>query len=295
MASTVTPSSSLPSLKQGVSIRTLNSYLAGAIRMIGSGRKTRFVLSGTSTTPTFFDETSCTVGIGRLSNSPQVLIINHNLEPNDFGQREFIFTPIFNDVYHDTIADTVGLITTPDAKEQTPLQLRYKSLVHKDQLNGIIEPLTIRPLIDHTATPPEKALVPHANVGLMTSLGKTEIASQFIDVLQSSIHPYVDDRTNTNPKLCVIPTGSFDAQLQPFDDTKSKKQMIYTEVYSAQGFSFNFGDPEIEGVLLSMTASQNTFAPRNSRSATAGFVYTLSNLTGAFIGTDSIAFGGLKK
>jgi hypothetical protein len=117
---------------------------------------------------------------------------------------------------------------------------------------------------------------------------------QFVEFSPDRIPAYIDSVGSFNTDRVPLPgwvndevdlikpfveVANIEYQLRTITDAGIKSALASSDAFRSGSFPGN------DGLL-----------PRNKRSANAGFVYTISNLTGSTqYGTDSIAFGGLKK
>lgn len=148
-------------------------------------------------------------------------------------------------------------------------------------LDGAIEPLTIRDAAAFTSI--EDPISHRARGTIMGGnedpiLGSDMLSSFFPYAKNSDFVPFLDsaDAIGTTQILGLI-SDPADDKIIAYDDSILDTRFLST-------------NSNINVALLSMTgSSDDDFRPLNSKSATSGFVY------GNKEGTDSLAFGGLKK
>jgi hypothetical protein len=177
-------------------------------------------------------------------------------------------------------------------------------------LNGVIEPLTIRPVISFFSI--EWPHESHAFRGQLMGGNPNKISLSSDRVLS------VDYRPTKLVPLKVLPSSSFDVKayvnnelyLDAFETTKSGSGDAQQTLGYVHG-DLNYIDPYADGVggvgaylrglgvtaeshgqdmvsaLTAMSASTENYIPPNKKSATSGFVYN------SICGTDSIAFGDM--
>lgn len=177
-------------------------------------------------------------------------------------------------------------------------------------LNGIIEPLTIRPVISFFSI--EWPYESHAFRGQLMGGNENKITFSSDRVLT------VDYRPTRLAPLKILPSSSIDSRayvneelyLDAFESAKEGLSVsqqtvgyINSNFNSIDAFSDEVGGigsylkdlgitPATHGadmvlVFQSMTGSSENYVPPSKKSATAGFVYNTIN------GTDSIAFGDM--
>lgn len=205
----------------------------------------------------------------------------HFLKKNNFGMDKFYkkpgtpyqdidyFDPIdFIEVQRDESYILVNLITFPIITDDLDHAENY-------QLNGIIEPLTIRSVASfYSINVPFEA---HEVRGCLMG-GNTD--QNFASDQITSIYEFDVRYDNTIEHLDNDGYYKFDkSRLLPFNDNTNIANLI----------TINSIDSSFIPAIINMTGSTENYISSNKRSATCGWDYN-SNVT---IGTDSIAFGGL--
>jgi len=293
-------SGSINALRQGVSIRSWRSRWAHAnsyVLFSDDGIK-HLIRSGSSEPePHIFDETISGRGAERLDGFPAHSRVSHDVMVLNYGQSlEFDDTLPFDDIDGPTAGSAPRYLSS---LPEYPIVFFNKSL-KGPQTDGVIEPLTIRRMIDFSVLGGnnERDIAHSIKAGLGYMVAESfrgfNTISQFIEFSPNRIPAYVDNVESFYTDKVPLPGYVTDevASIKPYVDTSLQE-------YQAR----NVTDDQIRAILESTDefrsgsyGGTDNMLPRNSRSATAGFVYTLSNLTGSTkYGTDSIAYGGLKK
>jgi len=292
-------SGAINALRQGVSIQTWHQRWAHANSYIlfgGSGIKNLVRSGSVDTHPTIFDDHIAGKGAARLDGFPTHARVNHDIMVLNYGQAlEFDDTT----PWLETVGPTTGTATTYlEESLEFPDTFFYKNIPAGPNVDGVLEPFTIRRMIDFSdlAGNNNRDIAHSIKGGLSFMAGETSrgfnIASQFIEFLSDHIAPYKDsaDLFESIP----IP-GSITTELEPIEPFIDISTVEYQnrDVHDAEIFDELINDDTFRSGSYGGTDS---LLPRNSKSATAGFLYSIPNLTGSTqYGTDSIAFGGLKK
>ncbi len=181
-----------------------------------------------------------------------------------------------------------------DKSQIYPQILWNASLTDPYQLDGAIEPLTIRnavTLMLVEGTPPAHRISAELLDGNADERGKTSQVVQVYDYRSPLVvKPFIDyPEYFGQTALTSIPLPgviSMNEQvLRPFVDTT----FDYRSVYDSPFYENNIG-ADMAAAITAMSGSFDTLLRSNQVSATAGFVYDNNPL-----GTDSLAFGGLKR
>ena len=317
--STATNTGSLDQLRQGVSVRTMEQRFGGVIPRFSAGsppdilvngklfkgenrffddsvefpEKVKTNVSGTQVVTTPINDTE----FNRVSFAP-----NHKMIRRDFGQPKlFKDDEPFEDMPK---WNPVQFMEDDGCSMIYPYILANVSMRDPDQMDGVIEPLAIRSRASRNSIDwPYEA---HSVKGFLLdgaedSRGNSIPIKQQVDLGPQSFEPFDD--------------GGFEffghGQYQKLD--KNNETVYYDDSVKWQGYlhdqpevispyvdatdrtlafePLNSGsNVEIFNVVTSITGSIDDINDRGHKSATAGFVYF-----GAEDGTDSLAFGGLKK
>ena len=173
--------------------------------------------------------------------------------------------------------------------EVYPQILRNVSLLNPYQLDGAIEPLTIREAVSMMSI--EGSDLAHSiKVNMSAGNPGSPTIVQIYDyrvILKTK--PFIDfpEYMGSTAQTAITKPGIISGEepiIQPFVDT--------TFMYRLESdSSFREGNPWEEGnPLMESSASFDVMLRSNQVSAAAGFIYENNPL-----GTDSLAFGGLKK
>jgi hypothetical protein len=213
--------------------------------------------------------------------------LNHQVEPNIFGQ-DGMFTLNENLFVDGDRHDPSQRVNTSSLEAVADGPFSF---------NGVIEPLTIRDKV--TGLGVESPFFAHDVFGNLQGgnedpLKRSDQILQFIPlpaVSASVQEPWLDSEEtagSTNGAI-RIPGYIMDEVrlIRPFDDSASG-----TLFSGAPGEGRAANNQDVVDALRDMTGSvDNDFRPFKHKSATAGFIYE----NNTEIGTDSIAFGGLKR
>lgn len=217
---------------------------------------------------------------------------NHFIELVTFGQsKEFTDDTKWEELL---VFDPVLFIQDQDALI-FPVVLGNASLTDPERLGGVIEPLTIGVralLVSPNADEEPHDVRGHIMDGNEDSFGKTSRVVDFIDFfgVNEPRDVFIDSSDNVGTAGGSIQTpGVFPEDekiVRPFDDAE-----FASTAYIVSGSLTGTGSAEIENILSTSTGSNTARRlPVGARSLGAGFTYTNNP-----DGTDSLAFGGLKK
>ena len=172
-----------------------------------------------------------------------------------------------------------------------PIILSNVSLKNPYQLDGAIEPLTIRDVVTRTSvTWPNEAhgVKGHFGSGNEDSFGSVDVILQLVPLSSSGApSPYFDALSSLGDTI----TGSVKwdgdvsdvkSNVLAFDEIQWLRRLIKRGTLS--------GSDILSATLSMRPTDDGHMVPTNFRSAGAGF--TFSTFTSASLGTDSIAFGG---
>jgi hypothetical protein len=219
----------------------------------------------------------------------------HIIRPNSYGvnnldiisEKSYIEIDYFNPIDYlkaqEPGTTLAKVITFPIITDDCNQQENYI-------LNGIIEPLTIRPVISFFSI--EFPFESHAmrasfmggNSDPRFFSGEQVLTVDYLDFTNENY--YLDAFGNTSGEGGMpIQTIGYVSErynhISPFDDNK-----IYLRTF---GITVETHGEDMVKVFEIMTGSTGNYVPPNKKSSTSGFVY--DNI--GSIGTDSIAFGGL--
>lgn len=215
-------------------------------------------------------------------------IDSYYLTSSWFGQpKSFSDNTAFHDISN---FSAVGYLNDVNNVEYFPSILGNVNLVDPFQMDGVIEPLTIRSAIAGTSIDvPFEAKSTWGSIeeGNIDYTRRSDRIFQYYDVkIPSIVSPFIDsgEYFGTHLTGSVILPGEFSSNrkiIRPFSDTdKSAVYDITASINSA----------DIANAIRAMLSSQDEFLPRDVRSSGAGFTYDNTPM-----GTDSLAFGGLKR
>ena len=304
MPSEATLSQSVNFFRQGVSVRTPRQLFGSSLAPnIFSKEPFRYVASGSSYSYTVFNDEVAGFGAGRLGGKNTVTQVTHELEDSNYGQpSEFVKGVPFEDIDSEYVSGGSGVTFLAETDSfykgsRYPDVLFNKTLKSPAQMDGVMEPLTIRREIEFSAL--EGSDVFHKIRGALTSdvdltfRGSTPILQQ-VAFSPRRIEPYLDapeffgsssDGIISLPGLVMEADSSATA---PFVDTS-------IEIFQMQGLPTGSGQDSDNTVIRDavgvMTASTDSMFIDGYRSSGAGFTYINQNK----YGTDSVAFGGLEK
>ena len=294
MPTEISLSQSLNYFRQGVSIRTPRQYFATSMApQINSGRVFRWLVSGTAYNSVIFDDTIAGNGPSRLGSKNAINEVVHELEIANYGQPELFTkgTPYVDDVDSEYLSGGVGgaFLGMTDCLTRLPMVMFNKTLKNPAQMDGVIEPLTIRSEIDFSA--PEGSDVFYKLRASLegsfseTIRGNTPIMQQ-VAFSPVRIEAFLDQGevfgTSSQGELS-LPGFIMDERIGilPFKDESIKQ-------FRAEGVT----DSGMREALMTTTGSSTeSMFIHGYRSTAAGFTYVNINK----FRTDSIAFGGLKK
>lgn len=297
-----TLSGTISMFRQGVSITQVkHTFYSANVPQIWSEDSIVLRQSGSYGDPNkFFDDAlpDTALGIPSSLGSPSALEsrVSHGLLQTIHGQ-----SYEFNE--ETPFVDQVGYSSGSTLRDMTagsipsyPNPVFYTSLVQDGQMDGVIEPLTIRRFIDRRGDLQGQLsgskFYPHtikASISSMYTLtlrNNTKI-SQFIYNGKNEAPvtvPFFDSQNVFLTSSLPLP-GNIDFRLgkfTPFVDI-SKKEYKWAD--------YGDHDFEMKEVLYQLTgSSENSLLPFDHKSSTAGFTYGHNPE-----GTDSLAFGGWLK
>lgn len=214
---------------------------------------------------------------------------NHEIELISFGQSsEFTVDSKFEEVDR---FNPVSFITNQDTLT-FPVVLDNPSYEDPERMGGYIQPLTIaaRDLLTSTAEFEPHDIRAHLSDGNENSFGTMNIITNIIDLheTQSFDDLYIDSADvmgNISGSISLM--GFFpdkERTLSPFNETKFLSKTFIS------GTLTGTSSYDMITNIMSMSADTSTYIIDGFKTAGMGFTY--DNMR---YGTDSIAFGGLKK
>lgn len=300
MPTEVTLSQSLVPFRQGTEVRTPREFFASSMTpRMGSSSPFLYVASGSKYSATVFNDEVAGMGPSRLGGKNTVTILNYDLEKLNYGQPiEFLEDTPFEEVDSEYLLSGsgpafLGAIDSFYKGSRYPEILFNKTLRNPAQMDGVIEPLTIRREIEFSA--PEGAHVFHTiRASLIGNFDETFRGSmpimQQVAFSPHRIEPYLDAPEafgSSSQGLLPLPGLVMEAKssaVGPFVD-------ISIEQWRVRGLLTGSVTSSIRHPLSIMSSSTDSMFIDGYRSSGAGFTYTNQNK----YGTDSVAYGGLKK
>lgn len=196
-----------------------------------------------------------------------------------------------NTAFHDISRfEPVGYLSDVNSTSYFPAILGNVNLVDPLQMDGIIEPLTIRSAIAGTSIDS-----PYEAKGMWGSLeeGNTDftrkvdrVFQHYETVIPSIVSPFLDSGDYLGTHL----SGSIKMPGEVSNNRKVVRPFSDVDRAAFYDISTTVASSDIVTVVTALTTSQGDFLPRNARSSGAGFTYVNNP-----VGTDSLAFGGLKR
>ena len=317
--STATNTGSMDQLRQGVSVRTMEHRFGGALPRFTAGSSPDLLVNGKlfKGDSRFFDDAvefseriKSNLSGSRVMSTPIndtefnkiSFAPNHRMIRRDFGQPKlFKDDEPFEDMPK---WNPVQFIEDDGCTMIYPYILANVSMRDPDQMDGVIEPLAIRSRASRNSIDwPYEA---HSVKGFLCngaedSRGNSITISQQIDLTPQTFEPFLDSgfeflghgqyrKRNSNNEIVLYDAS---VRIQGFLDVNPEvispfisaddRDLAFEPLNSGQNI-------EIFNVVTSVTGSIDRISSRGHKSATAGFSYF-----GAESGTDSLAFGGLKK
>jgi len=295
MPTEVTLSGAINFFRQGVSVRTPRQYFAtNCSPFINSADSFRYVASGTSYSFSVFDDTTSGRGPGRLTSKNTLTDLPHELEISNYGQSdEFIKGVPFEDLDGPTSGSVIQFIGKTSHLSRYPYTLFNKTFRDLGQLDGVMEPLTIRSEIDFSS--PEGSDTFHKTRATLGGSFEETFRGNLPIIQQVAFSP-----TRAGPFLdhpdTFGPSSEGEISLPGLIMDEKNDILPFKDASVEQSRGEDITDSEIRAVLMTTTGSSTvSMFIRGYRSSTAGFTYSIGQLTGTNYGTDSIAFGGLKK
>jgi len=310
--SSATNSGSIDRFRQGVSVLTSRQTLMGVSPKMSSLSSATKLINGRviADDSQYFNEANeppalrTIVGttqstnplvstIGRISYVP-----NHKVEQRDFG-----ILKLFNyDVPFEDMAKFDAIVFLLDSGSMMyPNILDNVSIRNPFELNGIIEPLTIRAAVSLTSI--EFPFEAHGTYGFLcngaeSSRRRSNPIVQQIDLEDTNFEPYQDGgaRVFGSSAAAINIPGFLHNSFNMINPWKESSDVeLETDKLLRSGSLINstdgsYSDRSMVDALLQSTSSIDDLNDRHHKSATAGFIYI-----NAEDGTDSLAFGGLKK
>ena len=325
----------LNALKQGISLqsgpifatyaRANNSNMyVGTFRALPIMHDSEFyisVLSGTSaraSTPNSFDDVLASDRL-KCGTTQVIDYISFKKPQVEFGQYELYQAsgPFSDKENMSSMMGTLNIINGVVTSSDVPIDIAYKSIRREGQLDGRVSILFDPMSIDlRNSSISRRSFLAGTLMADNTGLANSELLQGFT-AISRGVHeskPFID--TPQPPmigKSMQVPLGIFQANTltlpgstglrafdaEPFTDTASLTIDRYDNVFSSKGFGLTV-DPAMIRILSRppLTSSrQGAFynMPDFYRTSCAGFTYTIPHLTGSDMGTDSLAYGGLKK
>tara|TARA_Y100000310_G_C20692243_1_gene823097 strand:- start:2265 stop:2951 length:687 start_codon:yes stop_codon:yes gene_type:complete len=218
----------------------------------------------------------------------------HELEICNYGQpEEFVQGVPFEDMDGPTSGSSIQFLGHTSLLERYPIVLFNKTLKNPAQMDGVIEPFTIRNEIEFSA-PEGKDIFHRPRAALGGSFEETFRGN--LPIIQQTafsptrMEPFLDHPdtfSSSSEGEISLPGLIIDERndIFPFKDISIEQSRV-------EGLT----DPGIREVLGTVTGSSTMeMFSKGYRSSGAGFTFSIGQLTGTNYGTDSIAFGGLKK
>lgn len=215
-------------------------------------------------------------------------IDSYSVKPSVFGQpKTFTDESAFQDLAD---IDPVDYINDENNRQTFPAILGNSNVRDPYQMDGVLEPLTIRSKATFTSIDfPFEAHDVKGQVmgGATDSTGRTTQISQQSPISQSfRVVPFVDsgEEIGPHPSSSIRIPGnisSINVTVTPFSDQ---------DVISSLKYSVTLTGDEIIRNIMSMDPDDEDIISKDHRSSGAGFTYVNCSP-----GTDSLAFGGLKK
>ena len=301
MATIATLSQSIDHFRQGVSIRTFLQVYNSAQPKLYGGNPTIVVPSGSRTpSETIFNDSQAGVGAERLERPGYDVIVNHEMGEYNFGQLSVAeaTVPYFVD-QNATTSGSVEFMLYQGVTASLPETLRYKSIVSLGQTDGVIEIFPIRKVIDFTAIDSDRDPNIKGSISYMETDEDSSRIRQYVVMDGGNIVPFLESDLYMSGVIrfqsqsnTVATTSSYSPIFS--DSTRTEGQ--YDTVFSSAGIGYYTYDDDIKKYIFEMTGTEiDPPFPRYARPSTGGYSYAISHVTGWNMGTDSLAFGGLKK
>jgi len=292
--------------RQGVELRTHNQLTTFLAPKIRSNVDLHTLVNDVIYDKNFFNDTFAPepIGVGPISGSVSGTVAqphrnirmdsharitsapSHYASVRDFGFRTF-FTPDDELKYEDAdeLLEPVRIVTTHPAAISLPLSMFSLSTV--DDLNGVLEPLTIRRVADRTSI--EHPYIAHSIWGStgheIDDERRSAFVTDYVPIVKdrgTSISPFLDSTdaigTVELPGFINDEPRSLAPHLDG-DDSSHKSAKLSTRP-----------DDVLRLAVEAMSEVGEDMVRRGFVISTRGFEYDNNEE-----GTDSVAFGGLKK
>jgi hypothetical protein len=302
MSTTVTPSftGSIAATLQGNDVRSYQLFGASLLPLLGrSDRDAIFISSSDGvlrydTSSRFFDDSRRfpVENVGRISDDASKIIFapNFELEETSLGvTRNFKNSPPYVD---SGVLSASHLITEAPSYE-FPVVLDHPNALDPLDMNGVIEPLTIRDIVTRSSLflgnplSPEPHTVKGSTSGqhVEASHGKHySVSSYYRPLSEEKITAFKEHMGFDDDVLLYatpIYTSESSSSLEPFSESSDREKNLAS-----------VSDVSLSGYLAAIfTSGSDMLVPSHeSKTLGCGFIYDNSQY-----GTDSIAFGGLLK
>jgi hypothetical protein len=308
------PTGSIDPFRQGINVSTSRLMMMGLLPKMGPGKHFQILVDGhnVSTGSIFSDMIIADASGSSLGSQPRTMVPNFLREERTLGQPK-----LFKDdaPYEEMQRYNAEAYLTDDSGAMIyPYIGSNISMNDPYQMDGVLEPLTIRDAASRNQIDfPFDAYSIWASLesgyALDSRRGGVLITQQVANVnVTSSLDPFEDSvQYFLQPTLSYsIASGSVTASVEfpgyltdqqasvvPFADVSVYAQFILPLSGSSAVGTLTqqeSDDNAIRGAVAGMTGSTNSMFRNDHHSAPAGFVYINSPM-----GTDSLAFGGLKK
>ncbi|MAE81826.1 MAG: hypothetical protein CMB80_03745 [Flammeovirgaceae bacterium] len=282
-----------------------------------------------------FNDQQAGIGSEKLEGPGYHVIVDKRWNPTFYGEvsPEDLDIDVFVDK-NAIVSGSSAWLLQQNITSTLSLVDRYQSIVSIGQMDGVIEVFPTRKVIDNTA-PVSFLRRPPLSVSLTTMWTDESFAhvgtlapeapspcplfpiTQHIIQDAKLIHPFSDRTNATSGSITLEPQPGqithlpiferaqrsspvhyqnrvIASLIQPFDDITSIQEN-FNKVFSSKGRGLTV-DASMTASLYAMTGNigQSLFDSK-TYGTPAGFTYAISYHTGWRMGTDSLAFGGLKK
>lgn len=308
---------SIERYRQGVSVNDFRQIFGSTLPHLYGGNSFSLAISGSSVVSrSSFNDSASGISKERLStgNTSALnyqVIVSHFKEPGEYGLNNPGFDPDvpFSEKLYQSSGSNASILFTQDAITNVPTALQFKALSSYGHTDSIIEPFPIRKIIDsaasslfaankinNTVMQPLKAKGINGDICIMHSDNNkiTNYQLQNPNANKPFDESYVSKHELTAESTKNEPTSN----MKPFDDMSANGNIGRLGfVYSSNGFNATF-DSTFNSVIQAMSPNSGSGFYDNeimSTSTGAGYTYAVPSLSGFRMGTDSLAFGGLKK
>ena len=284
------PKDILNQYQQGKDIRTFDQLLNYNAVRIRSNNNFEKTLNGRAISRTTFDESLAVTTLSSGDNVSYVTLggngrlserLVHEREYRDLGQ-----TLIYDNsvAYEDTL-DLNAVAIVSKRPETLVLPLQLVSQTSNELMDGVIEPLVIREMVDGSSTEsPYYAHTFRASIGGIIDAYRRSILivdGKDLDEPLKGAAPFLDSVENFGD---LDQPGSFSndiASIEPYVDYLNDRDKEYTT---------NSISVTISNMLIHSSSWTDNDSREYDKMSSRGFVFDNNP-----IGIDSIAYGGLKK